>query len=186
MATKPPPDTLAPAVRTAARDGNVAELRRLRVGEAGGAPVDATNSHGIPALHCAALYGRLEAVQYLLQRGATVDLRNNYHQTDLHCAAINGHAAVARELALHGADPRLTDDSGSTPLQWAEQRGHGAIRAAIAEGQQARAALQVFYCRRRRCSRPPVFSVSPLPCSTFVKFLPICMLSSEAWIYVRI
>ena len=44
MATEAPSGTLAPTVQTAAYEGNVAELRRLRVGEAGGAPVDATDS----------------------------------------------------------------------------------------------------------------------------------------------
>ena len=148
MATESSSGTLAKAVGTAAREGNVAELRRLRVGEAGGEPVDATDSeYGRTALHWAADYGRLKAVQYLLERGATVDVPDNYKRTALHLAAWNGHAAVARELALHGADPRLTNGGGWTPLQWAEACGHGAaIGAAIEEGQKARAAAQVRYC----------------------------------------
>ena len=147
MATESSSGTLAKAVETAARAGNVEELRRLRVGEAGGEPVDATDSIGRTALHIAANNGRLEAVQYLLQRGASVDVPNNHKNTALHCAAVYGHAAVARELALHGADPRLTDQDGETPLQFAEEEGHGAaIGAAIEEGQKARAAAQVRYC----------------------------------------
>ena len=117
------------------------------MGEAGGEPVDATDSTGKTALHEAAENGRLEAVQYLLQRGASVDVPNKYKNTALHDAAANGHAAVARELALHGADPRLTNEYGMTPLQAAELLGHGAaIGAAIEEGQKARAAAQVRYC----------------------------------------
>ena len=144
MATESSSGTLAPAVQTAAYKGNVEELRRLRVGEAGGKPVDATGKYGRTALHEAAQNGRLEAVQYLLRRGATVDVPSNSKDTALHIAAYSGHAAVARELALHGADPRLAAKSGLTPLQQAERRGHGvAIGAAIEEGQQARAATQV-------------------------------------------
>ena len=147
MATESSSGTLAEAVYIAAREGNVAELRRLRVGEAGGEPVDATDSDGCTALHYAASNGRLEAVQYLLQRGASVDVPDNDKYTALHDAAYNGHAAVARELVLHGADPRLTSKYGDTPLQVAEQKGHGAaIGAAIEEGQKARAAAQVRYC----------------------------------------
>ena len=103
MATESSSGTLASAVETAAQEGNVEELRRLRVGEAGGEPVDATNSGGMTALHWAATNGRLEAVRYLLQRGATVDVPTNYKATALHCAASNGHAAVAQELALHSS-----------------------------------------------------------------------------------
>ena len=147
MATEAPSGTLAKAVENAAHEGNVEELRRLRVGEAGGEPVDAADSDGDTALHVAAMNGQLEAAQYLLQRGATVDLPDNYKFTALHLSAHQGHAAVARELALHGADPRLTNNRGKTPLQLAEQRGHGAaIGAAIEEGQRARAAAQVRYC----------------------------------------
>ena len=94
---------LVDAVTKAAQEGNVEELKRLRVGEADSVPVDATNSDGMTALHIAGLYGRLEAVQYLLQRGATVDVPTNYKATALHCAASNGHAAVAQELALHSS-----------------------------------------------------------------------------------
>ena len=148
MATESSSGTLALAVKEAALQGNVAELRRLRVGEAGGAPVDATDSkYGGTALHHAAWDGRLEAVRYLLRRGATVDVPTKYKSTALHRAAGNGHAAVARELALHGADPRLSNKGGQTPLQVAERKGHGvAIGAAITEGQRARATTQVRYC----------------------------------------
>ena len=41
MATESSSSTLAPAVKKAAEEGNVAQLWRLRVGEAGGVPVDA-------------------------------------------------------------------------------------------------------------------------------------------------
>ena len=80
MATESSSGTLADAVEKAAKEGNVAELRRLRVGEAGGEPVGATDidSYGQTALHYAADNGRLEAVQYLLQRGASVDVPNKY------------------------------------------------------------------------------------------------------------
>ena len=167
MATKPPAVKMAPAVQNAAQEGNVAELRRLRVGEAGGEPVDATDSYCNTALHWAAVYGWLEAVQYMLQRGATVDLpNNNSKSTALHWAAFEGHAAVARELALRGADPRLTNQYGKTPLQNAERNGHGAaIGAAIEEGQRARAAAQVRHCLRL-C--PPLLSCPTLRSYVFV------------------
>ena len=54
MATESSSGTLADAVKKAAAQGDVAELRRLRVGEAGGEPVDATDREGRTALHYAA------------------------------------------------------------------------------------------------------------------------------------
>ena len=65
-AVKYGPDLKLTALQKAAAEGNVEELRRLRVGEAGGVPVDATDIHGMTALHIAADDGRLEAVQYVL------------------------------------------------------------------------------------------------------------------------
>jgi ankyrin repeat protein len=148
-------DTLPPAVQQAARYGNVEELRRLRVGEPSGVPVDSTASNGKTALHIAAQCDSMEAVQHLLSRGATVDLPDICKQTALHFAAFNNNAAVARELALHGADPHFTNIGGRTPLQYAEFRGHGAaIQAAIEVGQRDRAATQVRYCCCCSCLSP--------------------------------
>ena len=134
MATESVSGTLARAVENAAREGNVAELRRLRVGEAGGEPVDATDSFGMTALHCAADNGRLEAVQYLLERGASVDVPNNSKTTALHRAAYYGHAAVARELVLHGADPPWHNESLHARISSrASHPKHGMARRALEE-----------------------------------------------------
>ena len=121
MASESSSGTLAKA----AEEGNVAELRRLRVGEAGGEPVDATDRDGMTALHWAAWHGRLKAVQYLLQHGATVNVPGYGKYTALHLAAGNGHAAVARELVLHGADPRLTDGDGDRGCDRGGAEGQG-------------------------------------------------------------
>lgn len=114
----------------------IAELRRRCVGEDGGPCVDATDSDARTYLHYAAMHGRVEGAQYLLDRGATVDLPDIHKRTALHIAALGGHAAVAGVLVLHGADPRLTDRFGNTPLQCAKSAGHApAIGQAILEAQ---------------------------------------------------
>ena len=136
----------AMALYQAARDGDVAEVRRLI---ASGADLNGADGtvFGSTALHLAALFGHVDCVRVLVEGGASVDKRTQFGCTPLHLAAEREHceivtyllekgasvnsrddrlgqtplhcassAAVAKELLRWGADPNMRDDYGETPI----------------------------------------------------------------------
>jgi ankyrin repeat protein len=68
-------------------------------------------------------YGRVEVVDFLLDRGIAVDARYPFYgrgHTGLHLAAYHAHSEVVRLLLRRGASVDLTDATwGTTPLAWA-------------------------------------------------------------------
>jgi ankyrin repeat protein len=73
----------------------------------------------------AAYSGRIEAMQFLLERGASPDGKVG-GLTGIHLAAILDRVGAVRWLVEHGADLSVTDDlHGSTPLGWAEHNRKG-------------------------------------------------------------
>ena len=86
---------MAPIHNAAGRDNNLAEVQRLVTsGEASVAERD----HWGTALHCAAGYGRLPIVQWLVEEGgASVTERTDHGCTALHHAALHGSAVAAAE-----------------------------------------------------------------------------------------
>ena len=118
-----------------------------------GAPADFTTAAGLgridlmrqlidekadlaQAFYYASGYGRVEAVQFLLDRGLPVDVevdRRGSGQTALHFASYRGHADVVQLLLRHGASVHTIDNTWHTPpLIWAltgyEKRGAKAAR----------------------------------------------------------
>ncbi|KAI9828251.1 MAG: hypothetical protein M1826_006077 [Phylliscum demangeonii] len=88
---------------------------------------------GSGAMVLAAESGRLEMVQYLLERGAKIDEIGLRSLTDpretadmgsaLHKAVTEGHVDVVHFLLDRGADLHLPDYQGRTPLVRAKERG---------------------------------------------------------------
>ncbi|OQR89456.1 ankyrin domain protein [Thraustotheca clavata] len=79
-------------------------------------------------IHLAALHGRTEALQWLLQEGEDVNRQLNDGSTPLHVAALTSEGEdVVHFLLSNGADSRLVNSSGATPLHWFTQ--YGRIRA---------------------------------------------------------
>ena len=95
--------------------------------------VDSLNGQQVldAALGYAAYWGRLEAAQFLVERGADVNGRppNFYYRGDpgstaLHKAADGNRAALVRWLLVRGADPTLGDRNyNSTPRDWGRYAG---------------------------------------------------------------
>ena len=75
-----------------------------------------------PALHVAAYFGVLQAVDLFIERGADVSsTANPQGMSPLHLAVIGGHEDVVARLLAAGADVSLEDKRGRTALSYAEQ-----------------------------------------------------------------
>ena len=82
--------------------------------------LQARDTDGSTALHCAAWKGHPAVVDLLLRAGADVNAHNandHWGTTPLHAAAHANQAAIAQLLLDHGADINAQDGSGRTPLQ---------------------------------------------------------------------
>ena len=76
---------------------------------------------GCTALHRASIFGEIECVRFLVERGASINSYSKSRDTPLHEAA-TGHAqtlAVLIFLAKSGADLEAKNRYGDTPLQQA-------------------------------------------------------------------
>mmetsp|Transcript_99699 Transcript_99699/g.285032 ORF Transcript_99699/g.285032 Transcript_99699/m.285032 type:complete len:276 (-) Transcript_99699:535-1362(-) len=110
----------------AARDGDLAELRRL-VNEEGLDAKSAADKHGCTALMWAAGHGHLDIVRYLVDEcGAAPDQRQTtFGRNALHWSARNGNLVVAQWLQQRGGlDVDALTDDGSTAFHFAAWQGH--------------------------------------------------------------
>ncbi|KAL9109651.1 MAG: hypothetical protein Q9227_005688 [Pyrenula ochraceoflavens] len=79
------------------------------------------------ALHMAAMKGKVEIVQLLLQAGMHSNALNRDHCTPLLLAVDFSEVAVVNVLLTAGANPNLADRIRQTPLILAWERRHGEI-----------------------------------------------------------
>jgi ankyrin repeat protein len=78
-------------------------------------------------LHSAVTYKKIEAMEYLLEKGADLAARDVTGMTPLHVAAMLGRLDEAKWLLDHGANPKIMDDYGDMPIHTAAVFGHGQI-----------------------------------------------------------
>jgi len=120
------PQPAAPPSRdiwTAARRGDVDLLRTLIEEEKN--DVNEGDEDGSTPLHWAAYFDRLEAINYLLQRGANIDAPNTKEsQTPLHWACIGKSLKSMLLLIQEGADTSKSDKRGYDCLVHACQYGN--------------------------------------------------------------
>lgn len=88
------------------------------------ADVDFRRRRGEFVLHIAALSGRTDIVQTLLNSHAIVDIRDEAQRTALHKAAYHGHIKTVKALLKHGANIDAQDFLGHTALHDAHSTGH--------------------------------------------------------------
>jgi hypothetical protein len=106
------------------------------------------------AMVLAALNGKVEAVQWMIEAGADVNRPSAdlyAHGTPLHHAVCSGSLATVRVLIAAGADPNKEDSAwNGTPLGWAE---HYLGERKDADSQSRYGAIADFL--RAQCSRSP-------------------------------
>jgi len=110
----------APALVTAARNGDQATVQRL-LDE--GAAVAAAAADGTTALHWAARHNELALADRLIAAGASATTANRYGVTPLYLAALNGSAAMLERLLAAGADANEIGNEGETVLMTVAQTG---------------------------------------------------------------
>ena len=75
-------------------------------------------------LYCASLWGMIEVVRMLMDRGDSPDVRGGFCGTPLQAAAYNGHTEVVDLLLEHGAHINLVSGHYGNALQAAAYRGN--------------------------------------------------------------
>jgi hypothetical protein len=97
-----------------------------RNAETGRHEVDSVDKDGgeRTALHCAAMFNRVEMIRVLVYRGAEKEHQSLDGFRPLHLAAALGHAEAVRMLGELGADLEAHTSRGETPLQLSVLNGH--------------------------------------------------------------
>lgn len=100
----------------AATAGDLEAIRRLVPGTL---PPDAVDEHGNSLLCIAAIWCRLQVVEYLVEAGALVDGPDPAHPTPLMFAATSPDSLeVVRYLLRNGADPNREIEDRLSPLRF--------------------------------------------------------------------
>jgi hypothetical protein len=112
-----------PIVHAVLRERNAPQVIQLLM-DYGATPHTISCREGFNALHFAAMYGRLDAVDFLASKGMDLERMCSEGRTALLLAAEKGHILVAMVLLVKGADLRHKSADGKTALVYAASNGH--------------------------------------------------------------
>ncbi|KAL2867390.1 ankyrin repeat domain-containing protein [Aspergillus lucknowensis] len=116
------------ALMAAAYLGRVEDLKRLLgLGLAHDINADPQDKWIYPPLMAAALGGRGEVVQFLVENGAHLHARLRNGENAVHFATLYGHSGLVSFLLSRGVDADARNNDGDTPLLWAAGVGHAEI-----------------------------------------------------------
>ncbi|XP_051114263.1 uncharacterized protein LOC127239922 [Andrographis paniculata] len=117
---------------SAAESGDLAALRLALENFDGN--IDDPMEDGDTLLHLACLYGHLDCVQFLLEKGANVETKDEDGAIPLHDACAGGYTEIARLIIDHANDPaqvkrmlETVDIEGDTPLHHAARGEYGDV-----------------------------------------------------------
>ncbi|KAG8374202.1 hypothetical protein BUALT_Bualt11G0106500 [Buddleja alternifolia] len=104
--------------------------------------IDEPVEDGDSVLHLSCLYGHLNCVQFLLQRGANLEAKDEDGGIPLHDASAGGYTEIVQLIINHANDPQLVkrmletvDLEGDTPLHHAARGEYGdVVRLLLAHG----------------------------------------------------
>ena len=109
----------------------------LKLLQAAGADLRATDHSGNNALMEAAGAGNRDTVAFLLEQGLGVDDTTHDGGTALMAAAESGEVEVTRQLLAAGADPRRRlrtgTQAGRTAMDLAAEHGHATVVALLVD-----------------------------------------------------
>jgi ankyrin repeat protein len=86
---------------------------------------------GITPISMAALNGKTEVIEFLLNKGADVNARSRDGGTALHGAAFLGHIETVNLLLNKGANPNVRNKKGETPLDSSSGEWNDGLRGVI-------------------------------------------------------
>lgn len=113
---------MAESIHDAAREGNLAQIRKLAEGNP--KAVNLQDKNKMTPLHHAIDNGKCEAASVLIEMGAGINASNFKSETPLHIAAYKGNADAVKLLLKHGADVTLREMRDRIPLFLACNWGH--------------------------------------------------------------
>lgn len=90
----------------------------------GARPDNYEASSTLGPIHVAAAWGKLSALEALLDAGVDVNSLGPGGLTPLLYSVRQGKTEITRQLVVRGADPRQADAQGRTPLHYAAAAGH--------------------------------------------------------------
>jgi ankyrin repeat protein len=120
-------------VRDALNEAEEALRKRMKSSEKENAPAaEEDNCDELPdddwtPLHYAAMEGRANAVQHLIDNGADINMKDNDGETPLYYAIMNGYTDIAVLLINSGADVTDKGINGLTPLHEAAAWGNAVV-----------------------------------------------------------
>ena len=86
-----------------------------------GLEIDIKDNRGATPLKLAAAFGKIEAVNYLLDKGADPCIRDQSGRNSLHAAAHGGNVAIITKMLSLGLDVNSKDIRGHTPYKIAKK-----------------------------------------------------------------